>query len=107
MEIMKYKGELSMRYFIYLFLLLTVSSVALGATGTAVTYQANGQSYEGYYISPSEQAPFVLLIHDWDGLTEYEVKRANMPSPFWVKSVIRKLRTKNPGSASRNFWRIR
>ena len=35
-------------------------------------------SYEGYYISPSDQAPFVLLIHDWDGLTDYEVKRANM-----------------------------
>jgi dienelactone hydrolase len=43
-----------------------------------VTYQVNGQSYEGYYISPSNQAPFVLLIHDWDGLTDYEIKRANM-----------------------------
>ncbi|NNL77414.1 MAG: prolyl oligopeptidase family serine peptidase, partial [Desulfobacterales bacterium] len=26
----------------------------------------------------SNQAPFVLLIHDWDGLTDYEIKRANM-----------------------------
>ena len=43
-----------------------------------MTYQVNGQSYEGYYISPSDRAPFVLLIHDWDGLTDYEVKRANM-----------------------------
>ncbi len=67
-----------MRYFLYVFLLLSVSSVALGATGAAVTYQVNGKSYEGYYISPSERAPFVLLIHDWDGLTDYEVKRANM-----------------------------
>jgi dienelactone hydrolase len=67
-----------MRYFIYAFLLLTVSTVAFGATGTAVKYQVNGQSYEGYFISPSDQAPFVLLIHDWDGLTDYEVKRANM-----------------------------
>jgi dienelactone hydrolase len=55
-----------------------VSSAAFGATGAAVTYQVNGQPYEGYYISPSDQAPFVLLIHDWDGLTDYEVKRANM-----------------------------
>jgi len=55
-----------------------VSSTAFGATGAAVTYQVNGQPYEGYYISPSDQAPFVLLIHDWDGLTDYEVKRANM-----------------------------
>ena len=67
-----------MRYLIYVFLLLSVSTVAFGATGAAVAYQVNGQSYEGYYISPSDQAPFVLLIHDWDGLTDYEVKRANM-----------------------------
>jgi len=67
-----------MRYFISLFLLLTVSTVASGATGASVKYQVNGQSYEGYYISPYKQAPLVLLIHDWDGLTGYEVKRANM-----------------------------
>jgi dienelactone hydrolase len=57
---------------------MVVPAVAFGATGALVTYQVKGQSYEGYYISPSEQAPLVLLIHDWDGLTDYEVKRANM-----------------------------
>ncbi|MBN2515581.1 MAG: dienelactone hydrolase family protein [Deltaproteobacteria bacterium] len=67
-----------MRYFTSLLLLLTVSTVVFGATGSSVMYQVNGQSYEGYYISPSKQAPFVLLIHDWDGLTGYEIKRANM-----------------------------
>jgi len=67
-----------MRYFIYVFLFLAVSTVAFDATGASVTYQVNGQSYEGYYISPSDQAPFVLLIHDWDGLTDYEIKRADM-----------------------------
>jgi len=67
-----------MRYFIYVFLLLSVSTVAFAGTGAPVTYQVDGQSYEGYYISPSDHAPFVLLIHDWDGLTDYEIKRANM-----------------------------
>ena len=67
-----------MRHFIYVFLVLFVSTVAFGGTGASVTYQVNGQSYEGYYISPSDRAPFVLLIHDWDGLTDYEIKRANM-----------------------------
>ena len=67
-----------MRYFIYVFLLLSVSTVAFGGSGASVIYQVDGQSYEGYYISPSKQAPFVLLIHDWDGLTDYEIKRANM-----------------------------
>ena len=67
-----------MRLFIYLFLLFWVSTTAFGATGAAVTYQVDGQSYEGYYISPSAQAPLLLLIHDWDGLTDYEIKRADM-----------------------------
>ena len=67
-----------MRYFVYICSLLIVSTAAFGATGASVTYQVDGQSYEGYYISPSDQAPFLLLIHDWDGLTDYEVKRANM-----------------------------
>ena len=67
-----------MRYCLSIFLLLTVSTAAFGAAGAAVTYQVDGKSYEGYYISPSSQAPLVLLIHDWDGLTDYEIKRANM-----------------------------
>ena len=67
-----------MRYLIFAILVLTVSTSAFAATGSSVTYQVNGQSYEGYFISPSDRAPFVLLIHDRDGLTDYEVKRANM-----------------------------
>jgi dienelactone hydrolase len=67
-----------MRYFIFIILILTVSTAAFGATGAAVTYQVDGQAYEGYYISPSSQAPLVLLIHDWDGLTDYEIKRSHM-----------------------------
>jgi hypothetical protein len=46
--------------------------------GAGITYQIDGQPYEGYYITPFEQAPLVLLIHDWDGLTDYEIIRANM-----------------------------
>jgi len=67
-----------MRYFLAILLLLTLSASAFGAAGVVVTYQVDGKSYEGYYISPSSQAPLVLLIHDWDGLTDYEIKRANM-----------------------------
>jgi dienelactone hydrolase len=51
---------------------------ALAATGEHITYEINGQAYEGYYVSPGENAPLVLLIHDWDGLTDYEVRRAGM-----------------------------
>jgi dienelactone hydrolase len=52
--------------------------MAISGTGTAVTYEINGQPYEGYYIRTSEKAPLVLLVHDWDGLTDYEVRRAHM-----------------------------
>jgi dienelactone hydrolase len=57
--------------------MLLVSSTA-NAAGTSVSYEVNGEPYEGYFISPSPNAALVLLVHDWDGLTDYEVKRANM-----------------------------
>ena len=69
-----------MKYFLYAVLFLLISTAALGGSGTSVIYEVNGQSYEGYYISPSDKAPFALLIHDWDGLTDYEIKRAHMLS---------------------------
>ena len=76
MKVLKFISKLFFTYSVVAF--LVIPAVAFGAKGSLVTYQVNGQSYEGYYISPSNQAPFVLLIHDWDGLTDYEVKRANM-----------------------------
>ena len=48
------------------------------AAGKAVTYSVDGEPFEGYYVSPGKSAPLVLLIHDWDGLTGYEVKRSEM-----------------------------
>ena len=48
------------------------------ATAERVNYEVNGQAYEGYFVSPAKNAPLVLIIHDWDGLTDYEVKRAHM-----------------------------
>jgi dienelactone hydrolase len=53
-------------------------SVSPAAEGQVVGYEIDGRAYEGYYVSPGDGAPLVLLIHDWDGLTEYEVKRADM-----------------------------
>jgi dienelactone hydrolase len=76
MKALKFISKLFFTYSVVAF--WVIPAVAFGAKGSLVTYQVNGQSYEGYYISPSNQAPFVLLIHDWDGLTDYEVKRANM-----------------------------
>lgn len=68
------------RWLVLLFGVLVLPSLnVLAAAGSALlTYQVKGQSYEGYFISPSPDAPMVQLIHDWDGLTDYEIKRANM-----------------------------
>jgi dienelactone hydrolase len=60
-------------------LLLTIAMTsAASAAGINVAYTVDGEPYEGYFVSPSPKAPLVLLIHDWDGLTDYEVKRAEM-----------------------------
>lgn len=67
-----------MRYLGALCMIFLFPALVLGASGSLVTYQINGQAYEGYFIRPNEQAPLVLLIHDWDGLTDYEIKRAGM-----------------------------
>ena len=45
--------------------LLTLATAAQAATGSTVSYKVNGQPYEGYYVSPSDNAPLVFLIHDW------------------------------------------
>jgi len=67
-----------MRHILLILALLVLPISAYAAEGKAVTYDVNGKSYEGYFVEAKKGAPFVLLIHDWDGLTEYEVKRANM-----------------------------
>ncbi len=46
--------------------------------GENITYSVDGQPYEGYLIKTKPDAPMILLVHDWDGLTDYEVKRAQM-----------------------------
>ena len=66
-----------MKYVFTLFFILIFSSTAIAAGGF-VSYEVNGEPYEGYFVSPSPNAALILLIHDWDGLTNYEVKRANM-----------------------------
>ncbi len=50
--------------------------------GQSVSYSAGGAEYEGYAASGSSTGGpskgLVLVIHDWDGLTDYEVQRAEM-----------------------------
>ncbi|KPJ76631.1 MAG: dienelactone hydrolase [Deltaproteobacteria bacterium SG8_13] len=57
-------------------LILMLSSAAVA--GEFVTYTVDGAKYEGYWAPATAKAPLVLIVHDWDGLTDYEVKRAEM-----------------------------
>lgn len=43
-----------------------------------VHYQMNNEKFEGYFVSPADSAPLVILIHDWDGVTDYEIRRADL-----------------------------
>ena len=66
-----------MRYLLILLLLFLVPN-AFANEGRSVVYEVGGDSYEGYFVDSGAEAPLILLIHDWDGLTDYEVKRTGM-----------------------------
>lgn len=57
---------------------LVMLLLSLPLAAQQVDYQVAGETYQGYFVSPIDNAPLVLLVHDWDGLTEYEQQRADM-----------------------------
>lgn len=61
-----------------IFLLLIPLTFPFAHAGKNLDYTVNGLTYEGYYSAASKKAPLVILLHDWDGLTAYEIKRAEM-----------------------------
>ena len=64
------------KIFFLIMICMLCSTVAMA--GEFVTYKVDGNAYEGYFARATGNSPLVLLIHDWDGLTDYEVKRADM-----------------------------
>ncbi|WP_069384710.1 dienelactone hydrolase family protein [Halomonas caseinilytica] len=47
--------------------------------GQRIDYQVGDETFSGYLASaPDEARGTVLIIHDWDGLTDYERQRADM-----------------------------
>ena len=55
----------------------TVIAASL-AFANDITYTVDGKQYEGYYKSPAKDAPLVFMVHDWDGINDYEKKRVQM-----------------------------
>ena len=69
-----------MRKFILVLFILLLSATPSLAAGKFLQYNVQEKPYEGYFVSPGNKSPLILLLHDWDGLTDYEIKRANMLS---------------------------
>ncbi|WP_163559007.1 dienelactone hydrolase family protein [Halomonas sp. NO4] len=73
-----------MRTLTYSVTLLTALGLASGAhayepAGEDVVYEVGDESFEGYYASAGDMARgTVLIVHDWDGLDDYERERADM-----------------------------
>lgn len=62
--------------FLWLLPALFLSCTSMAKT---VEYKVAGTLYEGYYeAAQGESKGVVILIHDWDGLTDYEIKRSQM-----------------------------
>lgn len=46
--------------------------------GRDVSYTIDGEEFEGFFLAGNAGRPLVILVHDWDGVTDYEKKRAGM-----------------------------
>ncbi|XDZ65768.1 dienelactone hydrolase family protein [Alphaproteobacteria bacterium LSUCC0684] len=52
---------------------------AAAFAGEPKSYKIGDETFEGYHAAPSTPSRgLVLVIHDWDGLTDYEIRRADM-----------------------------
>lgn len=51
---------------------------ATAAHAEDVAYEVDGESFTGYFAQAEAPKGLVLIVHDWDGMTEYEQRRADM-----------------------------
>ncbi|BAI80187.1 conserved hypothetical protein [Deferribacter desulfuricans SSM1] len=60
--------------------ILLVFFIFTGASfaGINVEYQYDGKTYQGYYLEVNKSSPLIFMVHDWDGITDYEIKRTEM-----------------------------
>lgn len=58
---------------------LALPAFAFSPAGNDITYTVNDEAFQGYFVSAGKEAQgSVLIIHDWDGLDDYERQRADM-----------------------------
>ncbi len=59
-------------------ILLASTLFAAPALAEDVNYTVEGESFTGYWAEAENPAGLVLIIQDWDGMTDYERRRADM-----------------------------
>lgn len=52
--------------------------VIAGEQENSLVYTVGEEFFEGYHRAVEDARGLVILVHDWDGLTDYERKRADM-----------------------------
>ena len=52
--------------------------LASPALAEDMAYTVDGDAFTGYWAKAEDPAGVVLIVHDWDGLTDYERQRADM-----------------------------
>jgi dienelactone hydrolase len=52
--------------------------VAGAAAAQDVDYQVGDESFAGYFAAADDARGLVVIVHDWDGLDDYERQRADM-----------------------------
>jgi dienelactone hydrolase len=61
---------------------LGTTALALTLAGAAaaqdVEYEVGGEAFEGYFAKAENARGLVVIVHDWDGLDDYERRRADM-----------------------------
>jgi len=51
---------------------------ATPALAEDVAYEVDGEQFTGYWAAADTPKGLVLIVHDWDGMTDYERQRADM-----------------------------
>ena len=54
---------------------IVAALAASPALSGSVSYQAEGKNLTGYFAAAQSPKGLVLIVHDWDGLNDYERRR--------------------------------
>jgi dienelactone hydrolase len=72
-----YRG-LKMRYVLIALAICFLHVNLIYAESHSVLYRVDGSMYGSYYYGVGKDSPLIFMVHDWDGIDDYEIKRADM-----------------------------